>query len=80
MKQYVATPHALNQPLAPVFDLGRGTGHDLVLAELVRCTAGGALVTVFEPDWTHLCITSTLLDDQASWLSSVKQPDIGARL
>jgi SAM-dependent methyltransferase len=51
-----------------------------VLAEAVRCVERGGLVTVFEPDWTRFEIVSDVLSTNARWITSVKNPDIGARL
>ena len=51
-----------------------------VLAETLRCVERGGLVTVFEPDWTRFEISSDVLSINAGWITSVKSPDIGARL
>jgi SAM-dependent methyltransferase len=51
-----------------------------VLAEVLRCVHGGGLVTVFEPNWTSFRVTSDVLPHDASWITSVRQPDIGGRL
>ena len=52
----------------------------LVLSEAVRCLRPGGLLTVFEPDWSSLRITSDAFDSDASWLVRVKQPEIGRAL
>jgi ubiquinone/menaquinone biosynthesis C-methylase UbiE len=51
-----------------------------VLSEVLRCVEHDGLVTVFEPDWTRFEISSDVLSANARWLTSVKHPDIGARL
>jgi ubiquinone/menaquinone biosynthesis C-methylase UbiE len=51
-----------------------------VLSEVLRCVEHDGLVTVFEPDWTRFEISSDVLSSNARWITSVKQPDIGARL
>jgi SAM-dependent methyltransferase len=52
----------------------------LVLAEALRCVEHDGLITVFEPDWTRFEISSNVLSPNAHWITSVKHPDIGARL
>ena len=52
----------------------------IVLTEAVRCLRPGGLLTVFEPDWSSLRITSDAFDADASWLVRVKQPGIGRAL
>ena len=52
----------------------------VVVAEALRCLEPGGLVTVFEPDWHSLVVKSDEMDERASWMSSVKHSDMGARL
>jgi SAM-dependent methyltransferase len=52
----------------------------LLLAEAIRCVRAGALLTVFEPDWSSLTVRSDVLAEDASWIASVRSPDVGARL
>ena len=52
----------------------------VVVTEALRCLEPGGLVTVFEPDWHSLVVKSDVIDERASWMSSVKHPDMGARL
>ncbi len=48
-----------------------------VLAELVRCLEPGALVTVFEPDWSRFQVRSAVIDGSTMWLSAAPHPDVG---
>lgn len=52
----------------------------VVLAEALRCVEPGGLVTVFEPDWGSFAVRSDVLPERATWITSVKHPDVGARL
>lgn len=52
----------------------------VVISEVLRCVEHDGLVTVFEPDWTRFEISSEVLSANAGWITSVKHPDIGARL
>ena len=52
----------------------------VVLAEALRCIEPGGLVTVFEPDWGSFVVRSDVLPERATWITSVKHPDVGARL
>jgi SAM-dependent methyltransferase len=51
-----------------------------VLAEALRCVRPGGLLTVFEPDWNSFEVRSDVLPHRAGWITSVRHPDIGARL
>jgi SAM-dependent methyltransferase len=53
---------------------------EAVLAEALRCVQRGGLVTVFEPDWDSFEVRSDILSSRAGWLTSVKHPNVGARL
>jgi len=55
-------------------------GPSIVLGEALRCVEAGGLVTVCEPDWASLRVSSEVLSDDAGWLTSAKHPDVGARL
>jgi SAM-dependent methyltransferase len=52
----------------------------VVLTEALRCVEPGGLVTVFEPDWGSFSVRSDVLPERATWITSAKHPDIGARL
>ena len=52
----------------------------VVVAEAVRCVEHGGLVTVFEPDWSSFAVRSDVLPECASWITSARHPDMGARL
>jgi SAM-dependent methyltransferase len=52
----------------------------IVLREALRCVEPGGLLSVFEPDWESLVVTSDVLPQRATWITSVKHPDIGGRL
>jgi SAM-dependent methyltransferase len=52
----------------------------LVLAEAIRCVEHGGLVTAFEPDWSSFSVCSDVLPECASWITSARHPDMGARL
>jgi hypothetical protein len=64
MKQYAVAAHALRRPTRPILDVGRG----------------GGLVTAFEPDWSSFAVRSDVLPECASWITSARHPDMGARL
>jgi len=49
----------------------------VVLAEAVRCLRGGGVITVFEPDWSSLQVTSEQFDANAQWLANVEHPGVG---
>ncbi len=53
----------------------------VVLHEIVRCLRPGAVLTMSEPDWSAFVVRD--LDGafvNASWLTSARHPDMGARL
>jgi hypothetical protein len=52
----------------------------VVLAEALRCIETGGLVVVFEPDWARFTVRSRVLPERATWMTSVKHPDVGAGL
>jgi len=52
----------------------------VVLAESLRCIEPAGLVIVIEPDWTRFTVRSQVLPGRATWITSVKHPDVGARL
>ena len=47
-----------------------------VIAEAVRCVAPGGLLTVFEPDWSSLCVNGTHVPTE--WVSIARHASIGA--
>jgi len=51
-----------------------------VLAEVVRCLTPGALITVFEPDWSRFEVVSDVLPHAAAWISSARHPGVGGQL
>jgi SAM-dependent methyltransferase len=51
-----------------------------VLQEVARCLVAGALMTVFEPDWSRYLARDDGCMVSAAWLAPVKHPDAGSRL
>ena len=51
-----------------------------VLRETCRCVERGGLVTVLEPDWLRLEVTSDVLPPGVGWLSGVAHPGVGGEL
>ncbi len=51
-----------------------------VLDEVVRCLRPGALLTVYEPDWSSFRVRGPAGDEVTEWISSVRHPAIGGAL
>jgi SAM-dependent methyltransferase len=51
-----------------------------VLAEVARCLRPGALLTVFEPDWSTFWVRGDRGSVPAGWISGVRHPDVGGSL
>jgi SAM-dependent methyltransferase len=51
-----------------------------VLAEVARCVRPGALLTVFEPDWSTFRVRCDRGSEPAGWISGVRHPGIGGSL
>ena len=51
-----------------------------LLAEAARCLEPGALITVFEPDWSHFLVRDHDELVSAAWLAPVRHPDAGSCL
>jgi SAM-dependent methyltransferase len=51
-----------------------------VLAEVARCLRPGALLTVFEPDWSTFRVRCDRGSAPAGWISAVRHPDVGGSL
>ena len=51
-----------------------------VLREVVRCLRPGALLTVFEPDWSRYRVQDDPHGNSAAWIAPVAQSDVGGAL
>jgi SAM-dependent methyltransferase len=51
-----------------------------VLQEVVRCLRSGALLTVFEPDWSRYRVHDETGDESAAWIAPVRHPGMGGEL
>ena len=51
-----------------------------VLDEVVRCLRPGALLTVYEPDWSSFRVRGPAGDEVAEWISNVRHPAVGGAL
>lgn len=52
----------------------------VVLDEVVRCLRPGALLTVFEPDWSRFTVRSESGEEPSGWVSAVRHPHVGGLL
>jgi SAM-dependent methyltransferase len=52
----------------------------VVLAEAVRCLRPGALITVFEPDWSSYVVRNDGGDQPAGWVAGMANPSVGRDL
>jgi SAM-dependent methyltransferase len=51
-----------------------------VVAEVVRCLEPGALLTIFEPDWSQFTVSDRSGDRIATWLLRARHPGVGGEL
>jgi SAM-dependent methyltransferase len=53
---------------------------EVLLTEVARCLRPGALLTVFEPDWSTFRVRCDQGSVAAGWISGVRHPDVGGSL
>ena len=51
-----------------------------VLRDVVRCLQPGALLTVYEPDWSRYRVRDDPHDDSAAWIAPVNHPAVGSEM
>ncbi len=50
----------------------------ILIGEVVRCLQPGALLTIFEPDWSSLCVNGSTVPTE--WVSAAVNPAVGAAI